>query len=80
MVEWALQLHEALMLLVGMSQYNKLQGGPLNCFKLLKLEWELLSQLFPLLDLHIMHHDAKYYGLSDESIMYHIAMHKLSNA
>ena len=60
MVEWALQLHEALILLVGMGQYNKLQGAQLNCFKLLKLEWDLFSQFFPLLDVHIMHHDANY--------------------
>jgi hypothetical protein len=53
LLEWALQLREALMLLVGMEQHNKPRGARLNCFKLSKAEWDLLSQLFPLLDVSI---------------------------
>ena len=54
LLERALQLQEAIMLLVGMEQHNKAQGARLNCFKLLKVEWDLLTQLFPLLDASIL--------------------------
>ena len=54
LLEQALQLQEAIMLLVGMEQHNKAQGARLNCFKLLKAEWDLLTQLFPLLDASIL--------------------------
>lgn len=53
LLERALQLREALMLLVGMEQHNKPRGARLNRFKLSKAEWDLLSQLFPLLDVSI---------------------------
>ena len=53
MLERALQLREALVLLVGMAQHSKPQGARLNRFKLTKPEWDLLSQLFLLLDVSI---------------------------
>ena len=47
----ALQLREALMLLVGLEQHNKgARGVRLSRFKLSKQEWELLNQLHPLLE------------------------------
>jgi hypothetical protein len=63
MLERALQLREALMLLVGMEQHNKPRGARLNRFKLSKQEWDLLSQLFPLLDVSIMPYYADYVEL-----------------
>ena len=60
MLERALQLWEALVLLVGMAQHNKPRGARLNRFKLTKPEWDLLSQLFLLLDVSIMLHYANY--------------------
>jgi hypothetical protein len=50
MIERALQLREALKLLVVMEQHNRARGARLGRFKLSKDEWELLSQLFPILD------------------------------
>ena len=60
MLERVLQLREALMLLVGMEQHNKPRGAHLNWFKLSQQEWDLLSQLFPLLDVSISSHCSSY--------------------
>jgi hypothetical protein len=46
----ALHLREALTLLVNLEQHNKGRSVRLNRFKLSKQEWELLSQLYPLLE------------------------------
>jgi hypothetical protein len=54
LLERALELREALMLLVGMEQHNKARGARLNHFKLSKAEGDLLTQLFPLLDASIL--------------------------
>ena len=50
MLEQALQLWEALKLLVVMEQHNRPQGARLSQFKLSREEWDLLAQLFPVLD------------------------------
>jgi hypothetical protein len=55
MVEWALQLREALKLLVVMEQHNRPRDARLGCFKLSKDEWELLAQLFHILDMRDLH-------------------------
>ena len=55
MVEWALQLREALKLLVVMEQHNCPRGARLGHFKLLKDKWELLTQLFQILDVCDLH-------------------------
>ena len=55
MVEWALQLQEALKLLVVMEQHNRPRGARLEHFKLSKDEWELLTQLFQILDVRDSH-------------------------
>lgn len=55
MVEWALQLREALKLLVVMEQHNRPRGARLERFKLSKDEWELLTQLFQILDVRDSH-------------------------
>ena len=55
MVEQALQLQEALELLVVMEQHNRPQGARLGCFKLSKDEWELLTQHFHILDVRDLH-------------------------
>jgi len=55
MVEWALQLQEALKLLVVMEQHNRPRCARLECFKLSKDEWELLTQLFQILDVRDSH-------------------------
>jgi hypothetical protein len=46
----ALQLREPLKLLVIMKEYNKPRGVRLQRFQLSDQEWELLKQLFSLLD------------------------------
>jgi len=46
----ALQLRKALNLLVGYEQHNKPRSARLLRFKLSTAEWELLEQLWPLLD------------------------------
>src|ERR1700739_4552673 len=47
----ALELREALMLLVNLEPHNKgTRGVRLSRFKLAKQEWELLTQLYPLLE------------------------------
>jgi hypothetical protein len=46
----ALQLRKALNLLVGYEQHNKPHSARLQRFKLSTPEWELLEQLWPLLD------------------------------
>lgn len=50
MLERALELREALKLLVVMEEHNKPRGVRLSRFKLSKEEWDLLAQLFPILD------------------------------
>jgi hypothetical protein len=50
MLECALELWEALKLLVVMEEHNTPRGVRLSQFKLLKKEWDLLAQLFPILD------------------------------
>jgi hypothetical protein len=50
MLEQALQLREALKLLVVMEQHNRHRGARLSRFKLSREEWDLLAQLFPVLD------------------------------
>ena len=50
----ALELREPLNLLVNLEQHNKgSRGVRLQRFKLSKQEWELLEQLFPLLDVFL---------------------------
>ena len=54
MLERALQLREALKLLVVMEQHNRPQGAQLARFKISREEWDLLGQLFPVLDVCIL--------------------------
>ena len=54
MLERALQLREALKLLTVMEQHNRSRGARLAWFKLSKDEWDLLAQLFPVLDVSFM--------------------------
>jgi len=54
MLEQALQLWEALKLLVVMEPHNCAQDAQLARFKLSKDEWDLLAQLFPVLDVSLM--------------------------
>jgi len=54
MLERALQLREALKLLTVMEQHNRARGARLARFKLSKDEWDLLAQLFPVLDVSLM--------------------------
>ena len=50
----ALELHKPLNLLVNLEQHNKgSRDVHLQCFKLSKQEWELLEQLFPLLNVFL---------------------------
>jgi hypothetical protein len=53
MLERALELWEALKLLVVMEEHNKPRGVCLSRFKLSKEEWDLLAQLFPILNVHL---------------------------
>jgi hypothetical protein len=49
-----LQLREGLQVLVSLEQHNKsARGVRLKRFKLSKQEWDLLSQLHPLLDVRV---------------------------
>ena len=50
----ALELREALMLLVGLEQHNRGHGACLSQFKLSKQEWEVLTQLHPLLEVRCL--------------------------
>jgi hypothetical protein len=50
LLERALQLREALSLLVISEQHNRPRSARLKRFQLLKNEWELLEKLFPLLE------------------------------
>ena len=50
----ALELREALMLLVGLEQHNRGRGTRLSRFKLSKQEWEVLTQLHPLLEVRCL--------------------------
>ena len=54
MLERALQLREALKLLTVMEHHNRARGTRLARFKLSKDEWDLLAQLFPVLDVSLM--------------------------
>jgi len=54
MLERALQLREALKLLVVMEQHNRPRGARLTRFKISREEWDLLGQLFPVLDVCIL--------------------------
>jgi hypothetical protein len=49
----ALQLHDAINLLVISEQHNRLCSACLKCFQLMKAEWDLLDKLFPLLEVFI---------------------------
>ena len=50
LLERALQLSEALSLLVISEQHNRPRSARLKRFQLSKNEWELLEKLFPLLE------------------------------
>jgi hypothetical protein len=50
LLERALQLREALSLLVISEQHNRPRSARLKRFQLSKNEWELLEKLFPLLE------------------------------
>jgi hypothetical protein len=50
LVGCAIQLRKALSLLVIDKEHNKLRGVRLKRFQLSSREWELLEQLYPLLD------------------------------
>jgi hypothetical protein len=50
MLERALQLREALQILVVEKEHNRPRGARLARFKLSKDEWDVLTQLFPVLD------------------------------
>jgi hypothetical protein len=50
LLERALQLHEALNLLVISEQHNQPRSAHLKRIQLSKNEWELLEKLFPLLE------------------------------
>ena len=50
----ALELCKVLMLLVGLEQHNRGHGTRLSQFKLSKQEWEVLTQLHPLLEVHCL--------------------------
>jgi len=50
LLERALQLREALSLLVISEQHNRPRSACLKRFQLSKNEWELLEKLFPLLE------------------------------
>ena len=50
----ALQLREPLSLLVNLEQHNKARSARLLRFKLSKQEWDLLGQLFPLLEVDLI--------------------------
>jgi hypothetical protein len=50
LLERALQLCEALNLLVISDQHNQPRSACLKHFQLTKQEWELLEKLFPLLE------------------------------
>jgi hypothetical protein len=61
LLERALHLRRALNLLVGYEQHNKPRSARLQRFKLSVSEWELLEQLWPLLDVRV-HVSHLYYG------------------
>jgi hypothetical protein len=50
LLDRAITLRRALNLLVGYEQHNKPRSARLQRFKLTVAEWELLEQLWPLLD------------------------------
>ena len=52
----AITLRRALNLLVGYEQHNKPRSARLQRFKLTAAEWELLEQLWLLLDVCLPHH------------------------
>jgi hypothetical protein len=53
LLDRAIMLRRALNLLVGYEQHNKPRSARLQCFKLTVAEWELLEQLWPLLDVRL---------------------------
>ena len=53
LLEHALHLHKALTVLVGLEQHNKPHTAQLQRFKLMGPEWELLEQLWPLLNVYL---------------------------
>jgi hypothetical protein len=53
LLERALQLREAINLLVIAEHHNRPQSACLKRFQLTKPEWELLDRLFPLLEVGI---------------------------
>lgn len=54
MVGRALELHEALNLLVISEYHNRPHSARLRRFQLTKPEWHLLEKLFPLLNVSIL--------------------------
>ena len=54
LLRWALQLHEAINLLVISEQHNRSRSAHLKCFQLTKPEWDILDKLFPLLEVFIL--------------------------
>jgi hypothetical protein len=54
MLERTLQLREALQVLVVEKEHNRPRGARLAQFKLSKDEWDVLTQLFPILDVRIL--------------------------
>jgi len=65
LLERALKLHEPLNLLVTLEQHNKNSHGVrLQRFKLSRQEWDLLTQLYPLLEVRlidfVMHGEAEF--------------------
>jgi len=53
LLERALHLRKALTVLVGLEQHNKPRTARLQRFKLTGPEWELLEQLWPLLNVYL---------------------------
>ena len=53
LLERALHLRKALTVLVGLEQHNKPRTARLQRFKLTGAEWELLEQLWPLLNVFL---------------------------
>jgi len=53
LLERALLLRKALNVLVGLEQHNKPRTARLQRFKLSGPEWELLEQLWPLLNVYL---------------------------
>ena len=54
LIQCALELEDALKILVLMEAHNKLQGVRLRCFCLTEEEWDLFGGLSPLLDVRYL--------------------------